>query len=235
LEVEARVEARLHEVAVLVHEHSFQRRLAMVSLASLVHFVFYFSANHWPRSEGQLLPMTMVDELVPFLPWTIFPYVSAYGLVFVSFLSLRKASHGVRFLQVFIACVLIAGALHWAFPTRYPRELFPIPEGTDALSAGMVQVVRFFDTPSSCLPSLHVAISFASALLVWRERKGIFWALLAWSLVIAASTLTTKQHYLIDVLSGALLAVLVTLAVDARGWWVARSAEKLATVQDRSP
>ena len=120
--------------------------------------------------------------------------------------------------------MVIAGALHWAFPTRYPRELFPIPEGTDPLSAGMLQVVRFFDTPSSCLPSLHVAISFASALLVWRERKRIFWALLAWSLVIAASTLTTKQHYLIDVLSGALLAVLVTFAVDARAWWVARAA-----------
>lgn len=216
------VEAQLHHVAELVHELPFKRRLRAVSLASLVHFVFYFSANHWPRVEPKLLSMSAIDEAMPFLPWAVFPYVSAYGLVFASFLSLRRAHLGRRFLQVLITCVIIAGALHWAYPTRYPRELFPIPADTDALSAGLLSLVRFFDTPSSCLPSLHVATAVLSALLVWRENRRRFWLFSAWALVIALSTLSTKQHYLLDVVTGALLAIVVTAGVDLFNQWRAR-------------
>jgi membrane-associated phospholipid phosphatase len=35
----------------------------------------------------------------------------------------------------------------------------------------------------------------------------VWWAFFAWSVVIALSTLTTKQHYLVDVAGGLLLAV----------------------------
>lgn len=213
------VEARLHQVVELVHELPFNRRLRAVSLASLVHFVFYFSANHWPRSEPQLLPLSAIDEAMPFLPWTVFPYVSAYGLVFISFLSLRRAHLGRRFLQVLISCVIIAGAMHWAYPTRYPRERFPIPPDTDVLSASALSVVHFFDTPSSCLPSLHVATAVLSALLVWRENRRRFWLFSAWALMIAVATLSTKQHYLIDVVTGALLAIVVTAGVDLFNRW----------------
>jgi membrane-associated phospholipid phosphatase len=99
-------------------------------------------------------------------------------------------------------------------PTTYPRELFPIPADAGPLSALLLTALRTFDTPSSCLPSLHVAISVVSALLVFRERPRLSLALLAWAAAIAVSTLTTKQHYAVDVVSGAALAVVATLGVD---------------------
>jgi membrane-associated phospholipid phosphatase len=209
-----RVEAQLHHLRHQLHDLPFDRRFRAVCLASLLHAVLYSAANHWPWGEPRLLPMTVIDTDAPFLPMTVFIYVSAYALVFVAFLSLRREESGRRFLEAFVLCVVSAGFFHWAWPTRYPRELFPLTEQADAFSRSMLGMVRHFDTPNSCLPSLHVATSVASAVLVRRERPKLFWALLAWAGLIIVSTLTTKQHYFVDVLSGTVLALVTTGLVD---------------------
>lgn len=203
-----------HELKHLVHELPFNLRFRAVLLATIVHGVVYSAANHWPSRTPRLLTMTAFDQAVPFLPFTVFPYVSAYPFVFVAFLSLRRQSSQVRFLEVFISCVVVAGFIHWAMPTSYPRELYPLLETHDWPSRTMLSIVRQFDTPSSCLPSLHVATAVCSALLVRRERPRLFFAYLAWALGIIVSTLTTKQHYLVDVISGAALALATTVLVD---------------------
>lgn len=212
--VEARVEAELHHVVGLVHDLPFNRRFRAITLATLAHAALYFSANHFPLSEPRLLERSALDLATPFLPWTVVVYLSAYALAFVGYLSLRKVENSTRFLQVFFTCVVVAGLVHWAVPTTYPRALFPVPAGTDALSAWLLTSLRAVDTPSSCLPSLHVAISVVSALVVFRERPRLSLALFAWATAIAVSTLTTKQHYAVDVGSGVLLAVAATVVVD---------------------
>ncbi|MFZ5443079.1 MAG: phosphatase PAP2 family protein [Myxococcota bacterium] len=212
--VEAKVSEELHHVAELVHDLPFNQRFRTITLASVAHAVFYFTANHYPLHEPWLLPMTRLDAAVPFLPWTVVPYLSAYALAFVGYLSLRRAENGLRFVQVFLTCVVVAGLTHWALPTRFPRELFPVPEDASAVSAFLLRVLRTFDAPSSCLPSLHVCISVVSALLVWRERRRLSLVLFAWAAVIAVSTLTTRQHFVVDVVTGIALAVLATVGVD---------------------
>ncbi len=210
----AKVEEKLHQAAALVHDLPFDRRFRAVSLASLVHALFYFTANHAPLGEPRLLEPTGLDRAMPFIPATVLIYVSAYALVFVAFLSLRRVENGTRFLAVFLSCVVVAGFIHWAMPTRFPRELFPLTADADPLSAFVLSAVRAVDTPSSCLPSLHVATSMAAAMLVHRERPKLSWGLLAWAVAIAVSTLTTKQHYLVDVVTGTALAVVAMALVD---------------------
>jgi membrane-associated phospholipid phosphatase len=62
------------------------------------------------------------------------------------------------------------------------------------------------DPPYNCFPSLHVAHSFVSAVTVHRVHRGVGrWAVVCASLV-AVSTLFTKQHYVLDVIAGMLLA-----------------------------
>lgn len=186
--------------------------------ATAFHAIVYFSANHWPLSEPRELPLTALDTSTPFVPSTVFMYVSDYILVFAAFMSLHKRENVMRFVEVFLSCVVIAGAVHWLYPTRYPREAFPVPAETDALSRLALSVLYFFDTPNSCLPSLHVGTATVSSLLVWRERKPLAIALFVWSLGVAASTLTAKQHYAIDIIAGWLLAGAVLVVVDlARG------------------
>lgn len=205
-----------HELVRLEHT-PLGRRLFTITLASTVHAVLYFSANHWPLREPRLLRFTALDELIPFVPATSVVYVSAYVLAFVGFLSLRRASEMRRYLEVFITCVLVAGLVHWLMPTRYPRELFPL--SGDGWGARLLGAVRSVDTPNSCLPSLHVALATVAAFLVRRDRPRWVLPLALWALAIAASTLTTKQHYVVDVVSGfglATVAVFLVEAIDAR-------------------
>jgi membrane-associated phospholipid phosphatase len=61
------------------------------------------------------------------------------------------------------------------------------------------------DAPANCLPSLHVSSCFISSLCFWSESRKKAIALSLWSVVVSISTMTTKQHYFIDVWTAALL------------------------------
>ncbi len=180
-----------------------------------VHAVVYFVGNRWPLAEPRPLPMTALDTGTPFVPVTVFLYVSDYLLAFIAFMSLERRESVHRFLWVFMSCVGVAGVIHWVFPTAYPRELFPVPDDAHEATRLALRVLRFFDAPTSCLPSLHVATATGSAVLVFRERRRLSVGLFAWAMVVCASTLTTKQHYLVDVLAGWALLVVVLGVVDA--------------------
>ncbi len=79
------------------------------------------------------------------------------------------------------------------------------------------------------MPSMHVASSYLAALSLWRGRRTLFAVWLSWATAIAVSTLTAKQHYAIDVLAGAVLAL---------GFWLiffwAPAATHLDTLQGES-
>jgi len=63
------------------------------------------------------------------------------------------------------------------------------------------------DEPNNCFPSLHVSISFLASFVMWRKSRieGVFF--LIWSAAISISTLTTKQHYVADIIGGTLIAI----------------------------
>jgi membrane-associated phospholipid phosphatase len=69
------------------------------------------------------------------------------------------------------------------------------------------------DTRYNAFPSLHVANPWMVALLCFRERgfspRSLLLAFVA--VLISIATLLVKQHYLLDVLAGMLLAVFTFL------------------------
>lgn len=205
-------------------ELTLGRQVFLAGAFTAVHAVVYGIGNHLPLSAPRLLPMTAIDEWTPFIPASVFLYVSDYALAFVAFLGLQRRESVVRFLWVFMTCVVVASVIHWVFPTTYPREHFPIPADVDPLSGLALKVLRFFDSPNSCLPSLHVATATGSALLVYRENPRRAAWLFGWALVVCAATLTAKQHYLVDVIGGWVLLVVVFFAVDTvRERWPMRA------------
>lgn len=62
------------------------------------------------------------------------------------------------------------------------------------------------DPPYNCFPSLHVAHSFVSALTCYRVHRGVGIAAAISASLIGISTLFSKQHYILDVIAGILLA-----------------------------
>jgi hypothetical protein len=72
------------------------------------------------------------------------------------------------------------------------------------------------DPPYNCFPSIHVAHSFVSALACFRVHRGVGIAALLCASLVALSALFIKQHYVLDVIAGILLAG-VACAIFLRG------------------
>lgn len=193
-----------------------RRDLALAStVACTVHGLMYLLANHYPLGPVRRLPLSSIDLAVPFWPWTVFAYLSDYLLLFVAFQCCRSRASADRFLLTEFFVIAFATLTHWSYPVAFPRELFPLPEELAWAPQRAMVLLRTFDAETSCLPSLHVAAAVLAPLLIRKEDPRAFPWLLAWALLVALSTMTTKQHYLVDVLAGGALAIAAALIATA--------------------
>lgn len=150
-----------------------------------------------------------LDASIPFWPGLMPVYLLAYivtlGLFFISL----KPDFLNRAYATFIVTNAVAFLFFALFPVLGPpREGLLTGVGTS--TDGLLALMHALDSRYNALPSLHVANPWLVALLCTRE-KGLsgmtvfFWLL---ALAISAATLFVRQHYFLDVLSGAFLAVI---------------------------
>lgn len=168
-------------------------------LYAVFYSLFYVLPNFSPIREPKYLPLWGIDLWIPLLPETFLLYVSDYALVIsVMFLHRDKRSFD-SFCRLAFGSFILCGLLFLFFPTTYPRPPYPVVE--NSLIATIMSLVNSLDTPNNCFPSNHVAMTAAA---VWslRFRGPLFWSYGIWAVGIFASTLTTKQHYFVDILGG---------------------------------
>ncbi len=168
----------------------------------------YFVPQHVHRGAPLLLPLTAVDRWVPFWPTSGLIYFSMFPLLVGTFLAIRNLHQATRFLYACLFAQTIAMACFLLWPTQYPRELFALPSTTSAVGAALVGFCRSNDAAVNCLPSLHVS-TVVLCISALRGSRLFLPAMLA-GIPLAASTLTFKQHYLVDVIAGALLGMIAS-------------------------
>lgn len=170
--------------------------------------VIYFLTNHNKLFTPVELPMLWIDQATPFLPYTIWIYLSE-SLLFVSVYVLTRDMQNVnKYLYSMAALQIVSVVIFIFWPTTFPRDLFPIPDNLDPLTHFLLNLTRKSDDPSNCLPSLHVSGVYLSSFIFLDEQKKKFPLFFSWATLVAISTLTIKQHYLLDVLAGLGMAVL---------------------------
>ncbi len=168
--------------------------------------LLYVVSNRWHGPPAQL-PLTAIDAWVPFLPFTGWWYASSYLLLGWAFVVIDGLDRATRLLYALAAVQLAAAIVFVAYPVVYPRELAVLPPDTWPVHAALVSFWHTIDTPANCLPSLHVTTGLLSlaAFLHGRPRRHLPVAVLIAVLSIA-STMTFKQHYLADLVAGAVLS-----------------------------
>jgi len=171
----------------------------------------YMMSNHNPIFAPQLLPMTWLDQAVPFMPGTVWIYMSDYFFALVVFALCRDFTNVNKLCYSFFALQILSITTFFLWPTTFPRDQFPLPGTLDPITAGAFTFLRQIDSPHNCLPSLHVSTAFLAAFAFLDEQKGKFPWFLGWATAIAITTLTTKQHYLADVLAAVALAIVLYL------------------------
>jgi len=180
-----------------------------VLLAAGICTLAYMITNRFHLGAPRTLPLAGLDEAIPFLPWTFWIYISESFLFLSVYLLARDLGNLNRFLYAIVAAYLLGGAAFLVWPTVYPRQEFPIGPEAGALTRWAFSTFREMDSPASCFPSLHVATCYLAAMLFWEEQRGKLAFFLVWATAVGVSTLTTKQHYVADVLAGILYALLL--------------------------
>lgn len=170
--------------------------------------LLYLFAQRFPIFTARELPLTWVDNAVPFIPTTIWLYISEYFFFVAVFLTVKEEKSLNEYFYAWVILQIICIPIFWLRPTIFPRYLFELPNGLDSMSYFVFANMRITDLASNCFPSLHVSGVFVSA-LVLRKHSKRFLPFLIWAIIISASTLTTKQHYFVDVLAGLVLAILI--------------------------
>ncbi len=165
-------------------------------------WILYFVTNQQTVIPAHPLPLTVIDARTPFLPWTGWIYALVFFMPLFACLAV-KTDDDVRLLVVsFVGMTTVDTIFFAAYPTVYPRPAM----AAGSLVALPMALVRFFDTAKNCFPSQHVSAAFLTAFHVRRLSPSWGPAFLLLAAAIAVSTLTTKQHYLWDVIAGALMA-----------------------------
>jgi membrane-associated phospholipid phosphatase len=182
-----------------------QEKKWFVAAAGYVVFcVLYLLTGNFHLRVPTMLTPSAIDEKTPFLAWTVWIYNSQFFFLAISIYLMREPLNLSRTLYAMALVSLFSFVTFTVFPTTLPRDY---ATGT-GITAKAFQSLYAIDSSSNCFPSLHVALAWLAALGVWQERRSLGMVICLWAVLITISTMTTKQHYFIDVIAGLFLAAL---------------------------
>jgi uncharacterized membrane protein YozB (DUF420 family) len=145
------------------------------------------------------------ESHIPLIPAFTFVYMSIYLLFLAAPIVLRTRREITVLATAQLLAILVAGFFFLLIPAK-----LTFSPATDGELGWWRPLFRFADGLNldyNLVPSLHVALSIV-CIEMFCFRAGIAQKILlrSWGFLIAASTLFTHQHHLVDAVTGYLLA-----------------------------
>lgn len=177
-----------------------QGAAARLVLVSMVFVALYAACNQLSHARGGIAGGVFVWERgIPFVPWTVVPYLSIFAFFVASFVIHRGSRALDRYCTALLLNLGIALACYACVPLQFTFER-PLPDG---VFRPLFQLLHAVDLPYNRAPSLHISVL---VLLWWRLRPALGpvgrAVVGAWFCLIALSVLTTYQHHVIDIPAG---------------------------------
>lgn len=175
--------------------------------------IFHFACFYMPHflvDDARRVDLSLpIDQAIPFLPVFICFYVAAYIQWFGSYIYHCCADRDLctRILRAEVGLKLSSALIFIIFPTVMVR-----PELGSGFFDTLVSIIYFLDEPINLFPSLHCAASWlcfrSACALGGASRKYILFQLF-FTVLVCASTVFIKQHLIVDIPAGIILAELV--------------------------
>ena len=200
------------------------RRLQYIAFFSTILFLAipYGIINqivNW-MDISSLDPVTPLDDAIPFIAWSLIPYLSLYFYYPAGALMSPKDDvsriqmlmlHQVLFLSswaISIIFILIPTKVH--IRNHIPED---VRAGDGFWGFFYGDIMHNTDQPWNAWPSLHIVQSLLIVLMLshWlkpQQRDKTILALWIGWLMLAISVLTTKQHFVFDLVTGIIVALL---------------------------
>lgn len=182
--------------------------ISLVCIQSILYFISKLL-------QGDLnLVGNVIDTKIPFVPAFFIPYCIWYLMIFIIpyYLYCKDKDKFIKYTMAYILCSMIGNIVFISYPSTVTR---PTVTGTDIFSL-IAKFIYWIDTPTNCFPSLHCAISMLFILYTCESKNTNIITKISVciiSILIMLSTLFTKQHVVVDFISGDMLALIVYLIV----------------------
>lgn len=158
------------------------------------------------------------DEMIPFIPLFIIPYLLWFAyvgaaLVVLDYKDADEATH----LGIFLACgMTICLMIFTFFPNGTDFRIIANPD--NGICSALTWLIQRIDPPTNVFPSIHVYNSMGVNDAIWRSRlfknyPVIRWGSLILMVLICFSTVFLKQHSLLDVAGAMILAYFMDKAI----------------------
>ena len=192
--------------------------LAPAAIYGTFYLLWFDFLEEMPQREFIVLGGEM-DRAIPFIEAFVIPYLSwfLFMLVFGVWLNFTDRDAYDRM----ITCCMVGMTFFLIVSTLVPTavDLRPSYIGRSNIFTRLCRVLWQTDTPTNVWPSIHVFNTAVITVSVLRS-KGFEnanlparTALVTWAALIILSTVFIKQHSLLDVLAGGILAAVTTLFV----------------------
>ena len=186
-------------------------RQALVALLGLLLGLTLFIALERAVTPRYQLA-TALDQAIPFIPLSWWAYVLFFPFVVVT-AAYAPAQAFSAFKRATALAFVIACGCFLLFPESVPRP-DPLLIDDAFLRERFIRLWQV-DMAANGFPCLHVAVTCLAWRMLWGQR--LSWLAGTLGLLICLSTLTVKQHTLIDVLGGLSLALLCSYWARASG------------------
>jgi membrane-associated phospholipid phosphatase len=190
---------------------SFLLTLILITFLTGLFFIGYFYVQMHPANAPIMMPLTALDQMIPFQPQALLAYVSLWIYIGAG-PGLQRTFGELAVYGLWMCALCIVGlGIFYFWPTQVPSLTL------DATDFPGLAVLHRVDKTSNACPSMHVAVAIFTAVRVEEvlrsTRSPLLLRLLnaAWFFVIAYSTLAIKQHVALDVAAGALLGLIFVL------------------------
>jgi hypothetical protein len=170
--------------------------------------VIYGGADYITGLRTARVPVHFGWELtIPFVPAMTAVYLSIFPLFWIAPFVLRTRREVLALVASMALVTLCAGVVFLLLPAELAYDSPQVPEAWSWLYT----VADVLNLRYNLVPSLHVALSLL-CIDIYSRRAAVVGRLLlwAWGLAIALATLLTHQHHVLDVVTGLLLAMIVS-------------------------
>ena len=196
----------------LFYEKTIGRIIPKYGLLSVIFcFVFnsliYFGLQLLLKDVRRFDLTTAMDESIPFMPaWSVI-YLSCFAFWGANYILITRQGkeEWFKFATGDYLSRIICAVFFILMPTTNVR-----PEVIGGgIGQSLVRFIYFMDAPTNLFPSIHCLVSWFCYIAIRKKEYLPKWYRAfscIFAIMVFASTLLTKQHFIVDVAGGVLLA-----------------------------
>jgi len=190
-------------------QHLLLQRVGLIAALGLFFYAGYFGVASATDATAARELSTAWDGHIPFVAETVWIYLAIFPFALCPLFLVRCPWLILRGALAYAFVIAVSLLCFFFFPVTSAGLRVP-PEALDVSNASpwAVSVLYHVDPPFNLFPSLHLSIASLATFLVWKAWRSMGAILFVCFGLVAISVTTTKQHFLLDVLGGVVLAVI---------------------------